>query len=143
MHPGHWSESIFGDEMMTPVSPVLGSGNPALLSRISIGALQDLGYKVDYSKADIYSPPTGTDLTGSQTAVVHVDTTTSAKSGVAGATVLIPTGLSPAPQVRLLPISNQLPIHIYDAAIASISKFDLRPAAQLFGGNMLDENLSG
>ncbi|MFV2007144.1 MAG: CARDB domain-containing protein, partial [Longimicrobiales bacterium] len=48
---GHWRESLFGNELM---SPVLNSGvNP--LSAISIQSLADVGYRVDLGPADPYS----------------------------------------------------------------------------------------
>jgi len=48
----HFSEAIFGNELMTPA---LGeSGSP--LSRVTVGLLQDLGYRVDYRGADNYDP---------------------------------------------------------------------------------------
>ena len=50
----HWRERTFGTELMTGY---LGRGsNP--LSRLSIAGLADLGYSVDYSKADSYSAST-------------------------------------------------------------------------------------
>ena len=50
----HWRERTYGGELMTGY---LNSGtNP--LSRISIGGLADLGYSVDYTKADSYSTTT-------------------------------------------------------------------------------------
>jgi hypothetical protein len=48
----HWSESIFGTELMT------GYASPSQaqpLSAMTIGALQDLGYSVNYSQADAYT----------------------------------------------------------------------------------------
>ena len=49
----HWRDSIFGNEVMTGY---VNSGfNP--LSRITLGSLADLGYQVNYSAADIYTPP--------------------------------------------------------------------------------------
>lgn len=49
----HWSESVFGDELMTGyLSPTMP------LSRVTVGALQDLGYSVNYAKADPYALPT-------------------------------------------------------------------------------------
>jgi len=42
---GHWDESIFGSELMTPRLNA-GANN---LSSISVGLLNDLGYNVDYS----------------------------------------------------------------------------------------------
>lgn len=48
---GHWRESAFGTELMTGW---VNSGlNP--LSRITGGALEDMGYNVDYSQADTYA----------------------------------------------------------------------------------------
>ncbi|MEI8320207.1 MAG: leishmanolysin-related zinc metalloendopeptidase, partial [Planctomycetia bacterium] len=48
----HWSEDVFGDELMTGyLSPTMP------LSRVTVGALQDLGYSVNYAKADPYSLP--------------------------------------------------------------------------------------
>lgn len=47
---GHWREAVFGDELMTPI--IHEVGNP--LSRITIGALADLGFDVDMNAADIY-----------------------------------------------------------------------------------------
>jgi Leishmanolysin len=48
----HWDEECLVDELMTGV---LAAGSKALLSRITIGSLADLGYEVDYSKADLYT----------------------------------------------------------------------------------------
>ena len=49
----HWRESVFGNEIMTPA---LGSGTTFPLSRVTIAALADMGYEVDMSQADAYSP---------------------------------------------------------------------------------------
>jgi subtilisin-like proprotein convertase family protein len=49
---GHWRESVFDDELMTGW---LDSGvNP--LSRLTVAALGDLGYKVDLERADTIAP---------------------------------------------------------------------------------------
>lgn len=49
----HWRESVFGTELMTGW---LGPGdNP--VSRITIAAMQDMGYRVDYGEADAYALP--------------------------------------------------------------------------------------
>lgn len=50
---GHWDEGTFDNELMTPF--INDGNNP--LSRITVGALEDLGYNVDYSQADGYSLP--------------------------------------------------------------------------------------
>ncbi|NBV46459.1 MAG: hypothetical protein EBR86_12695, partial [Planctomycetia bacterium] len=49
----HWSEAVFGNELMTGF---INSGvNP--LSRVTIGAFEDLGYTVSYAAADSYTLP--------------------------------------------------------------------------------------
>jgi trimeric autotransporter adhesin len=48
----HWDEECLVDELMTGI---LVAGSKPLLSRITIGLLADLGYQVDYSKADTYT----------------------------------------------------------------------------------------
>ena len=49
----HWSEAVFGNELMTGF--IAGSPNP--LSTLTIAALQDLGYTVNYSAANSYTMP--------------------------------------------------------------------------------------
>ena len=49
----HWSEAAFGNELMTGFI----SGAPDPLSILTIGALQDLGYTVNYAAADPYGLP--------------------------------------------------------------------------------------
>lgn len=44
---GHWDEQCMQNEIMTPTVQRRGP-----VSRVTIGALEDLGYAVDYSKAD-------------------------------------------------------------------------------------------
>lgn len=44
----HWAERCFKDELMAPYL----SGLPQSISRITVGSLEDLGYTVDYGKAD-------------------------------------------------------------------------------------------
>ncbi len=53
----HWRKSVFGDELMTPS---VGSGTPT--SRITIGAMHDFGYAVNYLAADAYAKPSGSAL---------------------------------------------------------------------------------
>jgi Leishmanolysin len=48
---GHWDEHCLANELMTGY---LTQGATTLLSRITIGSLQDLGYTVSYSTADSY-----------------------------------------------------------------------------------------
>lgn len=47
----HWDENIFNNELMTPF--INAGNNP--MSVITAGALEDLGYSVNYSAADSYS----------------------------------------------------------------------------------------
>ncbi|HKK92872.1 MAG TPA: leishmanolysin-related zinc metalloendopeptidase [Longimicrobiales bacterium] len=51
---GHWRESIFGTELMTGF---LTNNVTNPLSILTVGALQDNGYLVDYSQVDNYSIP--------------------------------------------------------------------------------------
>lgn len=51
---GHWRESVFDNELMTPS---IDSNNR--LSRVTVAALKDMGYRVNYSRADSYSRPGG------------------------------------------------------------------------------------
>ena len=50
---GHWRESVFDSELMT------GFDNPGqnALSRLTIASLQDIGYQVNYDKADAFILP--------------------------------------------------------------------------------------
>jgi hypothetical protein len=48
----HWSEAVFGTELMT------GYVNSVMqLSRLTVGAMADLGYVVNYAAADVFTPP--------------------------------------------------------------------------------------
>ena len=64
----HWRGSVFNDytsqdpygEIMTqeyPVNGINGRVVPYLISRITVGAFDDLGYTVNYAAADGYEPP--------------------------------------------------------------------------------------
>lgn len=61
----HWDESFFGSELMTGFSEANGD---MPLSRLTIASLADLGYSVDFSKADNYQidPCSLTNCFGSQ-----------------------------------------------------------------------------
>jgi len=61
---GHWRESVFDTELMTGYSETAGVAMP--LSAITVGAMQDLGYVVNYSKADAYVKPSITAAQQSQ-----------------------------------------------------------------------------
>jgi Ca2+-binding RTX toxin-like protein len=62
----HWDDQTFGSELMTGYT----SSGVMPLSAMSIGAMADLGYTVDYSKADAYTMPTGLELANLQQLVV-------------------------------------------------------------------------
>jgi Ca2+-binding RTX toxin-like protein len=62
----HWDDQTFGSEMMTGYT----SNGVMPLSIMTIGAFEDLGYSVDYSKADAYTMPTGLELSNLQELVV-------------------------------------------------------------------------
>jgi len=48
----HWDEDVFDDELMTPFA-----NNANFISRVTVGALADMGYTVNYAAAENYSPP--------------------------------------------------------------------------------------
>ena len=50
----HWRESLFGHELMTGF---IEQAPPMPISRITVGALQDIGYTVNLNAADNYTPP--------------------------------------------------------------------------------------
>ena len=51
---GHWRESVFGSELM---SPSVAPGQIQPLSAVTIQALADMGYRVDVSRAEAYALP--------------------------------------------------------------------------------------
>ena len=56
---GHWRESVFGDELMTPTISV-NAQTAQPLSKVTIASLADLGYRVDLTQADSFSLPSTT-----------------------------------------------------------------------------------
>ncbi|CAM9891885.1 unnamed protein product [Discosporangium mesarthrocarpum] len=48
---GHWSEDVFGNELMTPFS----NGKAEPMSKLTVEVLADIGYIVNPKKADSYS----------------------------------------------------------------------------------------
>jgi hypothetical protein len=57
---GHWREGTFRNELMTGY--ISATGNP--ISRMTIGALADLGYTVQANAADVYSLPAAASFSG-------------------------------------------------------------------------------
>jgi hypothetical protein len=56
----HWRDSVFGAELMTGYAEPAGVRMP--ISRLTVGALEDLGYGVNYAAADSYTMPRLRDL---------------------------------------------------------------------------------
>lgn len=52
---GHWSESVFNTELMTPIAE--SPGTPTPLSQLTIASLRDIGYNVNYGAAQPYTLP--------------------------------------------------------------------------------------
>jgi hypothetical protein len=50
---GHWSESVFGDELLTPEAE--GAGIKIPLSQVTIASLRDIGWNVNYGAAESFS----------------------------------------------------------------------------------------
>ena len=65
----HWRESVFGAELMT--TAVVIADGPEPLSEVTIAALEDLGYQVDYRRAQRYRLPPATSLRQSAR-VIHL-----------------------------------------------------------------------
>ena len=53
----HWSEAVMKTELMTGFAEAPGTRMP--LSTITVGALADIGYQVDYARADPFTRPAG------------------------------------------------------------------------------------
>ena len=59
---GHWDENAYGDELETPFAAAGGFSQPsdgpifAPLSRMTVGAMQDFGYEVNYAGSEPYGP---------------------------------------------------------------------------------------
>lgn len=51
---GHWDEAIFDNELM---SGYLNGGTQNPISRVTVGALADMGYQVNMNAADAYTAP--------------------------------------------------------------------------------------
>ncbi len=59
----HWRESVFGSELMTGTLNT-GGGNP--LSRLTVGAILDLGYRIEQAVADPYVIPDNVTATATE-----------------------------------------------------------------------------
>jgi hypothetical protein len=63
----HWRDSVLDNELMTGYAEA--PNVRALLSRITVGALADLGYAINMNAADVYFPPTRSTTAGN--VVIH------------------------------------------------------------------------
>jgi hypothetical protein len=83
----HWRESTFGKELMTGF---INSGtNP--LSIMTIRSLEDLGYTVDVTAADPYTPPSGFNLLAAGTVPDPSPTTGRWEIGLPHRPIALPT----------------------------------------------------
>ena len=89
---GHWDDNVFGTELMTGY---LDAGVTNSLSRVTVGALQDIGYTVSYSAADTYRPPQspGSPVTGSRPIVQRPATSWPMPTPSGSRPVVLNTGL--------------------------------------------------
>lgn len=65
---GHWRETVFQTELMTPA--IGGTSNP--MSLMTLRSLEDIGYAVDTSEADSYSIPSSSQASGSPAKREHL-----------------------------------------------------------------------
>lgn len=74
----HWRESRFGNELMSSV--IRSGSNP--LSRVTVAALADMGYQVDFNQADAFTPSQTTTAQGTaSTANLSAVVTTASVQG--------------------------------------------------------------
>jgi hypothetical protein len=118
---GHWRESVFVTELMTGYAEAAGTKMP--ISRITVGQFQDLGYQVNYAKADAYTKPAikaGTPPAGTKPKVrlaslaprIGAPVTTAAKPVAAApaATTKTPrTSVTPAGKVAFAALASAVP----------------------------------
>jgi len=67
---GHWRESVFTTELMTPA---LNSGVPNQLSAVSVASLEDMGYQVVLGSSDTYAWPAPPAAAGSRGHILMID----------------------------------------------------------------------
>lgn len=77
----HWRESVFRTELMTGFAESAGTATP--ISRITVGQFQDLGYQVNYAKADAYSKPAARAASATMAAMQAMALESSASGAVA------------------------------------------------------------
>lgn len=77
----HWDEGVFTNELMTGYASRT-AGMPT--SVITVGALDDMGYTVNYSAADPYTIPSSLQFSGLKTAPIIVPTYAAAVASMVG-----------------------------------------------------------
>ena len=103
---GHWRETLFGRELMTGfLNP--GVANP--ISRITVGQFQDLGYAVDYRKADAFLPPLKSPAGGLALPIRMPQKQLSVLVAAATAAANQPAPTAEKPSVALPPVTEAKP----------------------------------
>jgi Leishmanolysin len=84
---GHWHETVFGVELMTPS---IDTSQFAPLSRMSVAALRDMGYTVDLGYADpFWLPETLAQFRDDRSGNYNTTTTVALNSSVTGSIELV------------------------------------------------------
>lgn len=110
---GHWRESVFGSELMTGF---LNDGVKNQISRVTVGQFQDLGYQVDFSKADAFVPIRG--LVQGTALPIRLPGTVVPIPLTSGAAPSAPTG--PRVPVTRTPVATQQPASTTPAPVVTV-----------------------
>ncbi len=128
----HWRESKFGNELMSSIQNA--NGNP--LSRVTIASMADLGYQVDLTQANDYTPPplgsaTVTSTTAAGRWLLPSNTRQFIKplasAAATPATPIAPSVTPPAAAISLTTISfDELSLRPADGASVKGTLFDYK-----------------
>lgn len=94
----HWSESVLKTELMTGFSEA--AGVPMPLSRLTVAAMQDMGYTVNYAAADAFARPAQTAGTAAASSAAGSSATNPLHRPVRGGTPLASPLPVPAPAAK-------------------------------------------
>jgi hypothetical protein len=106
----HWRESVFDTELMTGFSEAAGVAMQ--LSAITVGALEDMGYTVNYAAADPYTAPAGLSPglgaggTGDAWPIARAATRSPGRSNGSGISENFPPPVEGARISRLVPVQQ-------------------------------------